>query len=76
MLQSGMKFCTKCGQPVSLQPQAPQQTQNMAGPQRPQPLKAMAPQQPTAPQPVRPQAPVMPQRPVMPQAPTPQAPQA
>ena len=82
MLQSGMKFCTKCGQPVDLQPQAPQQTQNMARPQRPQPLKAMAPQQPTAPQPVRPQAPVMPQRPiqpqrpVMPQAPTPQAPQA
>ena len=82
MLQSGMKFCTKCGQPVSLQPQAPQQTQNMARPQRPQPLKAMAPQQPTAPQPVRPQAPIIPQRPmqpqrpVMPQAPTPQSSQA
>lgn len=25
MLQSGMKFCTKCGQPVDLQSQAPKQ---------------------------------------------------
>lgn len=82
MLQPGMKFCTKCGQPIDLQPQAPTQPQGVSKPQRPQPLKAMAPQQPMKPQPMRPQAPGMPpkpmqpQRPVMPQAPqSPQAPQ-
>lgn len=82
-LQPGMKFCTKCGQPIDLQPQAPTQPQGANKPQRPQPLKAMAPQQPMKPQPMRPQAPGMPpkpmqpQRPVMPQAPqSPQAPQA
>lgn len=81
-LQPGMKFCTKCGQPIDLQPQAPTQPQEVSKPQRPQPLKAMAPQQPMKPQPMRPQAPGMPpkpmqpQRPVMPQAPqSPQAPQ-
>lgn len=80
MLQPVMKFCTKCGQPIDLQPQAPTQPQGVSKPQRPQPLKAMAPQQPMKPQPMRPQAPGMPpkpmqpQRPVMPQAPqTPQA---
>lgn len=82
MLQPGMKFCTKCGQPIDLQPQAPTQPQGVSKPQRPQPLKAMAPQQPMKPQPMRPQAPGMPpkpmqpQRPVIPQAPqSPQAPQ-
>lgn len=80
MLQPVMKFCTKCGQPIDLQPQAPTQPQGVSKPQRPQPLKAMAPQQPMKPQPMRPQAPGMPpkpmqtQRPVMPQAlQTPQA---
>ena len=62
MLQSGMKFCTKCGQPVDLQPQAPQQ------PMAPQPVRPQAP--------IMPQRPMQPQRPVMPQAPTPQSPQA
>lgn len=62
MLQSGMKFCTKCGQPVDLQPQAPQQ------PMAPQPVRPQAP--------IMPQRPMQPQRPVMPQAPTSQAPQA
>ncbi|WP_418851280.1 MULTISPECIES: zinc-ribbon domain-containing protein [Prevotella] len=68
MLQSGMKFCIKCGQPVDLQSQAPKQP--------------MSPKQPMVPQPVRPQVPIMPQRPmqpqrpVMPQAHTPQSPQA
>ena len=47
MLQSGMKFCTKCGQPVDLQSQAPKQP--------------MSPKQPMVPQPVRPQVPIMPQ---------------
>lgn len=82
MLQPGMKFCTKCGQPIDLQPQSPTQPQGVSKPQRPQPLKAMAPQQPMKPQPMRPQTPGMPpkpmqpQRPVMPQAPqSPQAPQ-
>ena len=60
-LQPGMKFCTKCGQPVSLQPQPPQQ------PQAPQPVRPQAP--------VMPQRPMQPQRPVMPQAPTTQSPQ-
>lgn len=60
-LQPGMKFCTKCGQPVSLQPQAPQQ------PHAPQPVRPQAP--------VMPQRPMQPQRPVMPQAPTTQSPQ-
>ena len=57
MLQPGMKFCTKCGQPIDLQPLAPTQPQGVSKPQRPQPLKAMAPQQPMKPQPMRPQAP-------------------
>ena len=61
-LQPGMKFCTKCGQPVSLQPQVPQQ------PHAPQPVRPQAP--------VMPQRPMQPQRPVMPQAPNPQSPQA
>lgn len=70
ILQPGMKFCTKCGQPVDLQPQASTQPQGMSKPQRPQPLKAMAPQQPMKPQgPKMPQQPAQPQRPVMPQAP-------
>lgn len=55
MLQSGMKFCTKCGQPVDLQSQAPKQP--------------MSPKQPMVPQPVRPQVPIMPQRPMQPQRP-------
>lgn len=62
MLQSGMKFCTKCGQPVDLQPQAPQQ------PMAPQPIRPQAP--------IMPQRPIQPQRPVMPQAPTLQSSQA
>ena len=74
MLQSGMKFCTKCGQPVDLQPQTPQQ------PMAPQPVRPQAPimpQRPMQPQrPIMPQRPIQPQRPVMPQAPTPQSPQA
>ena len=71
MLQPGMKFCTKCGQPIDLQPQVPTSPQGMNKPQRPQPLKAMAPQRP-----LQPQRPVMPQRPQMPQAPhAPQSPQ-
>ena len=82
-LQPGMKFCTKCGQPVDLQPQTPTQPQGMSKPQRPQPLKAMAPQQPMRPltpkmpqQPAQLQRPMQPQRPVMPQAPqAPHAPQ-
>ena len=41
-LQPGMKFCTKCGQPVSLQPQAPQQ------PHAPQPVRPQAPVMPQA----------------------------
>ena len=49
MLQSGMKFCTKCGQPVDLRPQAPQQ------PMAPQPVRPQAP--------IMPQRPVMPQAP-------------
>ena len=61
-LQPGMKFCTKCGQPVDLQPQAPQQ------PMAPQPVRPQAP--------IMPQRPMQPQRPVMPQAPTPQSSQA
>ena len=68
MLQSGMKFCTKCGQPVDLQPQAPQQ------PMAPQPVRPQAPIMPQ--RPMQPQRPIMPQRPVMPQAPTPQSSQA
>ena len=60
-LQPGMKFCTKCGQPVSLQPQAPQK------PHAPQPVRPQAP--------VMPQRPMQPQRPVIPQAPTTQSPQ-
>lgn len=76
-LQPGMKFCTKCGQPIDLQPQAPTQPHGINNPQRPQPLKAMAPQQPMKPQPMRPQAPGMPQKPMQPQRPVmPQAPQA
>ena len=71
MLQPGMKFCTKCGQPIDLRPQTPTSPQGMNKPQRPQPLKAMAPQRP-----LQPQRPVMPQRPQMPQAPhAPQSPQ-
>lgn len=78
-LQPGMKFCTKCGQPVNLQPQSPTPPQGINRPQRPQPLKVMSPQ-PMRPQatsqpqrPVMPQKPAQPQRPVMPQAPhTPQ----
>lgn len=73
MLQSGMKFCTKCGQPFDLQPQTPQQ------PMAPQPVRPQAPimpQRPMQPQrPIMPQRPIQPQRPVMPQAPTPQSPQ-
>lgn len=61
MLQSGMKFCTKCGQPVDLRPQVPQQ------PMAPQPVRPQAP--------VMPQRPIQSQRPVMPQAPTTQSPQ-
>lgn len=77
MLQPGMKFCTKCGQPISLQPDAPSQPQAINRPQRPQPLNAMAPQQPMKPQPIKPQAPGMPQRPMVPQRPAmPQVPQA
>lgn len=74
-LQPGMKFCTKCGQPIDLQPQAPIQPTSMNKPQRPQPLKAMGaqgPQRPQAPimqQPTRPQAPRMPQQPMQPQRP-------
>lgn len=68
-LQPGMKFCTKCGQPVDIQPQAPVQPQAPNRPQRPQPLKAAAPQMPQTPQPMRPQAPRMPQSPVQPQRP-------
>lgn len=60
-LQPGMKFCTKCGQPVDLQPQAPQQ------PMAPQPVRPQAP--------VMPQRPMQSQRPVIPQAPTTQSPQ-
>ncbi len=62
MLQSGMKFCTKCGQPVDLQSQAPKQ------PMVPQPVRPQVP--------IMPQRPMQPQRPVMPQAHTPQSPQA
>lgn len=75
-LQPGMKFCTKCGQPIDIQPQAPIQQSNMNKPQCPQPLKAMGapgpqrPQAPTMQQPVRPQAPSMPQQPIQPQRPT------
>lgn len=62
MLQSGMKFCTKCGQPVDLQSQAPKQ------PMVPQPVRPQVP--------IMPQRPMQPQRPVMSQAHTPQSPQA
>ena len=62
MLQSGMKFCIKCGQPVDLQSQAPKQ------PMVPQPVRPQVP--------IMPQRPMQPQRPVMPQAHTPQSPQA
>lgn len=75
-LQPGMKFCTKCGQPIDIQPKAPIQQPSMNKPQRPQPLKAMGtsgPQRPQAPimqQPTRPQAPSMPQQPIQPQRPS------
>lgn len=68
MLQSGMKFCTKCGQPVDLRPQAPQQ------PMAPQPVRPQAPIM--SQRPIMPQRPMQPQRPVIPQAPTPQSSQA
>lgn len=77
-LQPGMKFCTKCGQPIEIQSQSPTQTKGTSKPQRPQPLKAMMPQQPSTPQrPMNAQAPIMPQRPTRPQRPVmPQAPHA
>ena len=70
-LKEGLKFCLKCGQPVSVVPQTPQAPR----PMRPQPLKAGQPQQPVRPmrpQPIQPQAP----RPMAPQAPHPIQPQS
>ena len=65
-LKDGMKFCLKCGQPVSV---APQQPTAPPRPMRPQPLKAAPqpprPMQPQAPSPAAPQAP----RPMQPQVP-------
>lgn len=63
MLQPGMKFCTKCGQPIEIKSMAPQQ-----------PMRPQAPRMPQ--RPVQPQRPTQPQRPQMPQAPhAPQSPQ-
>ena len=62
MLQPGMKFCTKCGQPIEIKSMAPQQPMRPQAPQMPQ-----RPVQPQRPQ--MPQRPMQPQRPVMPQAP-------
>lgn len=50
MLQSGMKFCIKCGQPVDLQSQAPKQ------PMVPQPVRPQVPVMPQAHTPQSPQA--------------------
>lgn len=74
-LQPGMKFCTKCGQPIDIQQQPSVQPNGINRPQRPNPIKAMTTQKP-----MRPQAPQMPQRPIRPQTPqmtkAPHAPQA
>ena len=59
LLQPGIKFCTKCGQPIDLQPSKAMAPQQPSKPQRP-----MRPQAPGMPQ-----RPMQPRRPVMPHAP-------
>ena len=69
MLQPGMKFCTKCGQPIEAKAMMPQQPVRHQTPQMPS--RPMKPQRP-----LMPQQPMKPQRPQMPQAPhAPQSPQ-
>lgn len=74
-VNSGQKFCTKCGQTLVLQPTAPLSTMPT-----PPPIKVVGPMQPKMPQAPRPLRPQLsqaprPMQPKMPQAPQPVAPQ-